>query len=76
MPGVTIGSNFLVAAGSVVTKSVDDNVVVTGNPAKVICSLKEFEEKMLIKNVKSKFMSKKEKTDYLLSLPDAAFIQK
>lgn len=34
--GVTIGENSVVAAGSVVVKDVPDNVVVGGNPAKVI----------------------------------------
>lgn len=35
-PGVTIGDNVVVGAGSVVTKSFGDNVVLAGNPAKVI----------------------------------------
>ena len=35
-PGVTIGENSVVAAGAVVTKDVPDNVVVGGNPAKII----------------------------------------
>ena len=35
-PGVTIGRNSVVAAGAVVTKDVPDNVVVGGNPAKII----------------------------------------
>lgn len=35
-PGVTIGNNVVVASGSVVTKDVPNNVVVGGNPAKVI----------------------------------------
>lgn len=35
-PGVSIGKNVVVASGSVVTKDVSDNVVVGGNPAKVI----------------------------------------
>lgn len=35
-PGVTIGQNSVVAAGAVVTKDVPDNVVVGGNPAKII----------------------------------------
>lgn len=35
-PGVTIGKNSVVAAGSVVTKDVPDNVMVGGNPAKFI----------------------------------------
>ena len=36
LPGVTIGDNSVIGAGSVVTKNVPDNVVVAGNPAKVI----------------------------------------
>jgi acetyltransferase-like isoleucine patch superfamily enzyme len=36
LPGVTIGKNSVVGAGSVVTKSVPDEVVVVGNPARVI----------------------------------------
>lgn len=35
-PGVNIGDNVVVASGSVVTKNVPDNVVVGGNPAKII----------------------------------------
>tara|TARA_R110002050_G_scaffold264581_2_gene405483 strand:- start:675 stop:1223 length:549 start_codon:yes stop_codon:yes gene_type:complete len=36
LPGVTIGHNSIVGAGSIVTKDVPDNVVVAGNPAKVL----------------------------------------
>ncbi len=39
LPGITIGKNSVVAAGSVVTKSVDDYCVVGGNPARVINNL-------------------------------------
>ena len=39
-PGVTIGKNAVVAAGTVVTKDVPDNVVVGGVPAKVIKKMK------------------------------------
>ena len=38
--GVTIGENSLVGAGSVVTKDVPANVVVAGNPARIIKKLK------------------------------------
>lgn len=36
LPGVRIGKNSLVGAGSVVTKDVPENSVVIGNPARVI----------------------------------------
>ena len=39
VPGVTIGNNVVVAAGAVVTKDVPHNVVVGGNPAKIIKEL-------------------------------------
>jgi maltose O-acetyltransferase len=35
-PGVTIGDNVVVASGAVVTKDVPDNVIVGGNPARII----------------------------------------
>lgn len=35
-PGVTIGNNVVVASGAVVTKDIPDNMIVGGNPAKVI----------------------------------------
>ena len=37
--GVTIGKNSIVAAGAVVVKDVPDNVIVGGNPAKIIKEL-------------------------------------
>ena len=40
MPGVTIGDNSIIGAGSVVTKDVPSNCVVAGNPAKIIKSIK------------------------------------
>jgi len=36
LPGVTIGKNSLVGAGSVVTKDVPENAVVVGNPARIV----------------------------------------
>ena len=35
-PGVTVGDNVVIVSGAVVTKDVPDNVVVGGNPAKLI----------------------------------------
>lgn len=42
MPGVTVGENSIVAAGSIVTKNVKPNTVVAGNPAKEIISMEEY----------------------------------
>ena len=36
LPNITIGEKAIVGAGSVVTKNVEDNTIVAGNPAKVI----------------------------------------
>ena len=45
LPGVVIGEEALVGAGSVVTKDVPDRVVVVGNPARVIATIDEVLEK-------------------------------
>jgi maltose O-acetyltransferase len=39
-PGVTIGDDSVVGAGSVVLKDVPTGVLVAGNPARVVRSLK------------------------------------
>jgi maltose O-acetyltransferase len=39
LPGVTIGENTVVGAGSIVTKDLPSNVVAAGNPARVVRSL-------------------------------------
>ncbi|RYY14386.1 MAG: acyltransferase, partial [Chitinophagaceae bacterium] len=36
LPGVTIGENSVVGAGSIVTKSIPDRVVAVGSPARVV----------------------------------------
>ncbi len=39
LPGVTIGENTVVGAGTIVTKDLPPNVVAAGNPARVVRSL-------------------------------------
>ena len=41
LPGVTIGRNAVVGAGAVVTRSVPANVIVPGNPARVIREIEQ-----------------------------------
>lgn len=42
LPGVEIKDNVIIAAGSVVTKDVEENTVIGGNPAKKISSFDEY----------------------------------
>ncbi|MEM4267926.1 MAG: acyltransferase [Candidatus Woesearchaeota archaeon] len=44
LPGIRIGKNSLIGAGSVVTKDVPDNTVVAGNPAKKLKNIDEIKE--------------------------------
>ena len=76
MPGVTVGDNVLIAAGSVVTKSIPSNSVVGGNPAKVICSRKEYYERNKKYNAESCGLSFKAKRKLLEKLPEEKFISK
>lgn len=43
LPGVVVGRNCMVGAGSVVTRDVPDGKVVVGNPAKVVKDIREIE---------------------------------
>lgn len=45
LPGIEIGSNSVVAAGSVVTKKFPEGVIIGGNPAKIIGNVDDFIEK-------------------------------
>lgn len=47
--GATIGDNVVVGAGSVVSGNIPPNVVIGGNPAKIICSLEDYYKKNLEK---------------------------
>lgn len=45
LPNVKIGSNIIIGAGSVVSRSIPDNCVALGSPARIICSYEDFVEK-------------------------------
>lgn len=76
MPGVTVGDNVLIAAGSVVTKSIPNDVVVGGNPAKIICSRKEYYERNKPYNVQTCGITFKAKRKILEELPNDKFVSK
>lgn len=45
LPGVTIGSNTIIGAGSVVNKNIPANVIAAGNPCKVIREVTEADKR-------------------------------
>ena len=52
LPGVTIGDNTVIGAGSVVTKDIPSNVVAVGNPCRVLREINEHDKKYYFKNRK------------------------
>ena len=52
MPGVKIGENTVIGAGSVVTKDMPSNVVAVGNPSKVLREINEKDKEYYFKNRK------------------------
>lgn len=52
LPGITIGDNVVVGAGSVVTKDLPSNVVAVGNPCRVLRPINEQDAKYYFKGRK------------------------
>ncbi len=52
MPGVTIGDNSVIGAGSVVTKDIPANVVAVGNPCRVMREIGEHDREYYCKDRK------------------------
>lgn len=50
LPGVTIGDNSVIGAGSVVTKDIPANVVAVGNPCKVLREINEHDKEYYYKD--------------------------
>lgn len=76
MPGVIIGDNVIIGAGAVVTKSIPDNVVVAGNPARIIGDYNSFREKNVKFNIPTKALGDKEKKKMILESSEDLFIKK
>ena len=52
LPGVTIGDNTVIGAGSVVTKDIPANVVAVGNPCKVLREINDHDKEYYFKDRK------------------------
>lgn len=52
LPGITIGDNVIIGAGSVVTKDIPSNVVAVGNPCKVLRKVSEHDREYYFKDKK------------------------
>lgn len=52
VPGVTIGDNVVIGAGSVVTKDIPSNVVAVGNPCRVLREVNEHDKEYYFRNRK------------------------
>lgn len=50
LPGVTIGDNTVIGAGSVVTKDIPANVIAVGNPCKVLREINEHDKEFYYKD--------------------------
>ena len=50
MPGITIGDNVVIGAGSVVTKDIPSNVVAVGNPCRILREVNEHDRKFYFKD--------------------------
>ena len=50
LPGVTIGDNTVIGAGSIVTKDIPANVVAVGNPCKVLREINDHDKEFYYKN--------------------------
>lgn len=52
LPGVTIGDNTVIGAGSVVTKDIPANVVAVGNPCRVLREISEHDKEFYFRDRK------------------------
>lgn len=74
-PGVTIGENCVIGAGSVVTKDIPDNSIAVGNPCKVIRQINDKDREYinsLILNDDTKDSKYKQEHGYVYSEKDEA----
>lgn len=64
LPGVTIGDNVVIGAGSVVSKDIPSNSIAVGVPARVIKPLSEYRANALAKGDLTKIMNSADKRNF------------
>lgn len=69
LPGVSVGRNCVIGAMSVVSSPIPDGTVVAGNPARVLNTIDEFREKLLIRNCRTGNLNPDAKRARLVQLP-------
>lgn len=52
LPGITIGDNVVIGAGSVVTKDLPDNVIAVGNPCRILREVNDHDKEYYFKDRK------------------------
>ena len=67
LPGIHVGSNCVVGACSVLTKSVPDGSVVAGNPARFICTTDDYISRMSSISIATKKLSFSNKEEVIKS---------
>lgn len=50
VPGITIGDNVVVGAGSIVTKDLPNNVIAVGNPCRILREINEHDKEFYFKD--------------------------
>ena len=55
LPGVTIGDNSVIGAGSIVTRDIPANVVAVGNPCRVLREITERDREYYFRDMKVDF---------------------
>lgn len=70
LPGVTIGPDCVIGAGSVVTRDIPPGTVAAGVPAKVLMSLEDYEKKKLDEAILVRGLPPEERRQVLMSLWD------
>jgi maltose O-acetyltransferase len=54
LPNIKIGNNVIIGAGSVITKNIPENEVWAGNPARKICTIEEYKNKLKERGINEK----------------------